>query len=493
MTHANGKFRFLIAPLLFVAFVSAELTSNTAKANGIGDIELPDMGESATRGFSRNEQSAYGHRAWLTLKSRGVVLNDPEVSAYLQALGERIAAGTGEPLGSFTFFPVASNVVNAFAMPGGYIGMHTGLMTAAESEHELAGVMGHEIIHVTQQHIARLLEKDRPWSAATTALVIAALLLGGGDPDITQAAIGTGLASGLERRVNYTRTHEHEADRLAIPLLAEADIDPAGMAAFFNRLYKLRANYDNTLSGILQTHPLTATRIAEAKERAASYPVPNAKTSGLFGIMRERARVLTTPSRESPSAFYPKALVAAKDDADTLYGQALAASLTGEHERAIAGFKALVEHDASSLMFQLGYARALQRSDNQAEAFKQWQHAHTLFADNSLFLYRYGEALLQLGKPAAAKDALLSLYEKRQRNPEVNDLLARASADQGQLVDAHVYKANYWLYSGDGDHAARQLKAAIAGTELSEPERQRLKLKLEEVRRLDKAAKEGRS
>lgn len=480
-------FRSALFLILSISFISS------AQANGIGDIELPDMGESATRGFSKNDQSAYGHRAWLSLKNQGVVLNDPESTAYLQALGERIAVGTGEPLGSFTFFPVASNVVNAFAMPGGYIGMHAGLITAAESEHELAGVMGHEIVHVTQQHIARLLEKERPWSAATTALVIAALLLGGGDPDITQAAIGTGLASGLERRVNYTRAHEHEADRLAVPLLAQAEIDPTGMAEFFNRLYKLRANYDNSLAGLLQTHPLTATRISEAKERANAYPVKSPKTSGLFPIIRERMRVLTTPSRNSPSAYYPNSLVSASEDPGTLYGQSLAASIGGDHQRAEEGFTALVKQDPSNLLYQLGYARALQRSDNNEAALKQWQKAQTLFADNSLFQYRYGEALLQLDKPAEAKDQLLSLYTKRPKNAEVNDLLARASADLGQLVEAHVYKANYWLYSGDGDHAARQLKAAIAGPELSESERERLKQKLEEVRRLDKAAKEGRA
>lgn len=467
--------------------------SGTLQANSVSDIELPDMGESATRGFSKNDQSAYGHRAWLSLKSQGVVLPDPEVAAYLQALGERIAAGTQQPIGSFTFFPVASNVVNAFAMPGGYIGMHAGLISAATDEHELAGVMGHEIVHVTQQHIARLLEKDRPWSAATTALVIAAILLGGGDPDITQAAIGTGLASGLERRVSYTLSHEHEADRLAVPLLAQAELDPMGMATFFNRLYKLRANYDNSLAGILQTHPLTATRIAEARERALLYPVKAPKTSGLFEIIRERTRVLTTPSRESPSAAYPENLVSVTSNPGTLYGQALAASISGDHLRAELGFSQLIQSDSSNLLYHLAYARALQRANNNSAALKQWQAAEKLFADNSLFLYRYGEALLQLGKPIEAKDKLLTLYTARPRNAEVNDLLARASADQGQLVDAHVYKASYWLYSGDGDHAARQLKAAIAGPDLNESERDRLKQKLEEVRQLSKAAREGRS
>lgn len=481
-----------LVPRLF-AGVMLSLHLLSAQASGVSEIQLPDMGESSTRGFSKNDQRAYGHRAWLSLKSQGVVLNDPEVTAYLQALGERIAAGTGQPIGSFTFFPVASNVVNAFAMPGGFIGMHAGLMIAASSEHELAGVMGHEIVHVTQQHIARLLEKDRPWSAATTALVIAALLLGGGDPDITQAAIGTGLASGLERRVNYTLSNEHEADRLAVPLLAEAELDPMGMATFFNRLYKLRANYDDSMAGILQTHPLTATRISEARERAQSYPVPNPKTSGLFEIVRERARVLTTPSRNSPSAAYPEELADANRAPAILYGQALAASVTGDHARAEAGFSALLAAAPTNLLYHLAYARALQRGNNNQAALEQWQRAQKLFADNSLFLFRYGEALLQLDRPAEAKDQLLTLYTARPRNSEVNDLLARASADQNQLVDAHVYKANYWVYSGDADQAERQLKAAINGPDLNDSERERLKEKLSEVRRIGKAAREGRS
>lgn len=465
--------------------------SATSQANGIGELDLPNMGESATRGFSQHQQNKYGHQAWLSLKRQGVVLDDPEISAYLQALGERIAAGTNMPIGSFTFFPVASNVVNAFAMPGGYIGVHAGLISEATTEHELGGVIGHEIIHVTQQHIARIIEKERPWSAATTALVIAALLLGGGDPDITQAAIGAGLASGLERRVNYTRGHEHEADRLAVPLLAQAELDPRGMAAFFHRLYKLRANYDNTFSGILQTHPLTATRIAEAQQRALDYPVANPKTSGLFEIIRERTRVLSTPSRESPRQYYPAAMANVSSDASTVYGQSLAASVVGDHAYGVNGFKQLVAAQPDNLLFQLGYAQALQRSNDETAALKQWQAVYNLFADNSLLLYRYGEALLQLNKPQAAKEKLISLYVTRPHNAEVNDMLARASADLGQLAEAHLYKANYWMYNGDEDHAIRQLEAALKGNELSEKDKLRLTAKLEEVKGFERKRKRG--
>lgn len=456
--------------------------SATTQANGIGELDLPNMGESATRGFSQHQQNKYGHQAWLSLKRQGVVLDDPEIAAYLQALGERIAAGTSMPIGSFTFFPVASNVVNAFAMPGGYIGVHAGLISEATSEHELGGVMGHEIIHVTQQHIARIIEKERPWSAATTALVIAALLLGGGDPDITQAAIGAGLASGLERRVNYTRGHEHEADRLAVPLLAQAELDPRGMADFFHRLYKLRANYDNTFSGILQTHPLTATRISEAQQRALEYPVAKPKTSGLFEIIRERTRVLSTPSRESPRQYYPAAMANVSSDAATLYGQSLAASIVGDHHYATTGFKQLVTSNPSNLLFQLGYARALQRSDDDEAALRQWKNAYGLFADNSLLLYRYGEALLQLNKPAQAKEKLISLYVSRPDNAEVNDMLARASADLGQLGEAHIYKANYWAFSGEKDQAIRQLKAAITNADLSQHDKLRIQAKIDELK-----------
>lgn len=472
----------------FVALLGLICLCMTAAshADGIGELDLPNMGESASRGFSQHEQNKYGHQAWLSLKRQGVILNDPEISAYLQALGERIAAGTSMPIGSFTFFPVASNVVNAFAMPGGYIGVHAGLISEATSEHELGGVMGHEIIHVTQQHIARIIEKERPWSAATTALVIAALLLGGGDPDITQAAIGAGLASGLERRVNYTRGHEHEADRLAVPLLAQAELDPRGMAAFFHRLYKLRANYDNTFSGILQTHPLTATRIAEAQQRALDYPVPSPKTSGLFEIIRERTRVLSTPSRESPRQYYPAEMANVATNSATVYGQSLAASIAGDHAFAVKGFKQLVAASPNNLLFQLGYAQALQRSDDDDAALQQWNNAHSLFADNSLLLYRYGEALLQLNKPAKAKEKLIALYVSRPNNAEVNDMLARASADLGQLGEAHIYKANYWVYSGEKDQAIRQLKAAINNADLAEHDKLRIQAKIDELNGSDR-------
>ena len=199
-------------------------------------------------------------------------VDDAEITAYISRLGQQLAAHSTEVRQPFEFFVLRDRTLNAFAMPGGYIGVHTGLITAAEAESELAGVLAHEISHVTQRHLARLFNKQSQASIPMMVAMALALLAARNN---AQAGIGGVVAAGaatVQNQLNYTREFEREADRLGLTLLDKSGYDVRGMEHFFERLQRFGRLYENNAPGYLRTHPLTTERIADMDNRIQSLP-----------------------------------------------------------------------------------------------------------------------------------------------------------------------------------------------------------------------------
>ena len=197
------------------------------------------------------------------------LVNDPTLKEYLDNLGNRLIESLGLPKDSFTFFLINDNTVNAFAVPGGYIGVHTGLLLTAANEAEVASVLGHEIAHVTQQHIPRMVSAQKQNMLPNLATLLAGILLGG---QATEAAIAITSARSIENQLTFTRSFEREADRIGITVLANSGYDTNSMADFFLRMQQANTLYETNAPQFLLTHPITTDRIAEAKARAANYP-----------------------------------------------------------------------------------------------------------------------------------------------------------------------------------------------------------------------------
>ena len=200
--------------------------------------------------------------------------DEPEATDYLNQLGQRLAARSLEARQDFEFFLIQDRQINAFALPGGFIGVNTGLLLAAQSESEVAGVMAHEISHVTQRHIARMLAQQKQALVTTLASLAAAILLSRVSSDAAQAAIAFGQAGAIQAQLNFTRDHEREADRVGLQLLEQAGFDPRGMATFFERLQRATRVYETAAPSYLRTHPLTYERIADIQNRIQDLPLP---------------------------------------------------------------------------------------------------------------------------------------------------------------------------------------------------------------------------
>ena len=261
--------------------------------------DLPDIGSPASSALSLDDEYRIGLQVMRQLRDEGQIIEDPEATEYLQALGSRIVAqATGDSAQNFQFFFVRDDTINAFALPGGFIGVNYGLVLSTRNESQLAGVLAHEIAHVTQRHIARRVRSQGRPSIATMAAILAAILVGAATGSSDAALGGVAMAQGaaMQQQINFTRANENEADRVGMGFLAAAGFDPYGMPDFFETMGRrtgLQGTGRNALPEILQSHPVTHQpyrRIALAC-RAIQGPAPDPESVS-YSLTRERLRVL---------------------------------------------------------------------------------------------------------------------------------------------------------------------------------------------------------
>ncbi|GAB1408005.1 M48 family metalloprotease [Thermomonas brevis] len=366
---------------------------------------LPDIGSSAGNVLSPARQAEYGAMLLAQLRHAGYVLDDPLLDGWLQDVGTRLGGASDRPQQPLTFFLLRDRQINAFATLGGYIGMNAGLILSAGREDEVAGVLAHEIAHVTQQHVLRGAERAQrdslPILLATLGAIVAAQQAGGrSSGNATSAALMTGMGLMQQRMIDYTRDNESEADRLGIRNLARGGYDPEAMADFFQTLQGVvRMNQGDeraSVPGYLQTHPLTLSRISEARERAnqlePAMAVPAGTGSGNlllpaglqiatgargpqgqgptgdFGWARERLRVLSANSPAQAIREYQQMRDKQPLDEAQRYGLALAHQLAGQNAESLRELAPLASGRRDNLWLQIAMAQAEARSGKVAEA-----------------------------------------------------------------------------------------------------------------------------
>ncbi|MEE9320014.1 MAG: M48 family metalloprotease [Granulosicoccus sp.] len=266
----------------------------TAGANA--QQNLPDMGEPADNALSPIEERQLGAAFMRQIRASLPLIRDVQLEEYMQSLGMRLALASGKTGGrDFNFFIIDDAQINAFAIPGGYVGVNVGLIHVMDEEEQLAGVIAHEVAHVTQRHHARAFATGNRASLTAAAAVLAAIVIGQASPQAGQAALAAGLAATQQSAINFTRSNEIEADRIGIEILASADYDASAMAESFSILR--RKNSLNTSAGALEylrTHPLDNNRIAEAADRASIQPQRQRVEQTDFQLFKARLSVLSS-------------------------------------------------------------------------------------------------------------------------------------------------------------------------------------------------------
>ncbi len=451
---------------------------------GADDIELPDIGSPADAILSKNQEAQIGRMIMRDIRRSGQVIEDPQITEYLNEIGSRIVAQTNDGDHNFTFFAVDDPRINAFALPGGYIGVHTGLLQATRNEDELAGVVAHEVAHVTQRHIARAIHANSRQSLLTTAMMLGAIIMAaaGGNSDATQGAIAIAQGTAVQQQINFTRSNEYEADRVGIAALADAGFDPYGMASFFELMSRqTTTSPEMRAPEFLRTHPVTTARIAEAKNRARDYPNIRSEDSTTYGIAKMRIVVASHDTAEQAVAYFEKRPYENQNDVER-YGRAVAYQRAGRYWEALDIYKDLLDKDQSVIAYHIGLGQTLVALDQPRDALRAYERAIELFPRNVPLVLDYGERLLQLGYATKAHDMLLDLMNNVPPTPEQVRLIARAANQAGEDAESLYYLSEYRLMIGDLSGGIGYLQRALRLPELNEIQRIRFQARIAFIR-----------
>jgi len=424
--------------------------------------ELPNIGDSSDSVMSPTSARELGEGLLRMLRHNELLLNDPYLQGYITSLGYKLSTASDDPGGHYVFFIVKDNSVNAFAAPGGYIGVHTGLIRIAQSESELASVISHEIAHITQNHLFRAYEGTSNQRITTAVLMLAAILLGGGDSQVTTAAIAGGLAAGAQTSINFTRQHEKEADRLGIEILSETGYNPYSMAVFFQRMHNATRLYGKEGPEFLRTHPVTSTRVADAQNRAAQMNITPSFNDEIFQLARARAIVLSEPDPHRALKIFeaklgseqPLARMAAE------YGYVLALIKTRQPETALKRLRPMLKRKPDSLLYQLARAEALETSGQVKASLDLYNQIQITAPDSRAVTMYHASALIRNNQSEAARKLLRGLLDRYNNDSLLHQMYARASEKSKNIGDAYFHLAEYYYLNGSTELAIDNLTRA---------------------------------
>lgn len=447
----------------------------------VGQILLPDIGDSSETAFSSQEERDLGDALMREIRASLDVVDDPEVEDYIQSLGYKLASNSDQQTLRFRFFVVNDGTINAFAAPGGLIGANAGLITTAETESELAAVIAHEISHVTQRHIARSVELANRALLPAIAGLAAAILIGTQSAEAGQAAIAAVSAGAAQVQVNFTRANEQEADRVGMQVLSRAGFDPKAMPSFFERLQQ-SARYRGEPPEFLSTHPVTSSRIADSRARAERLPYREYKDNLSFHLVRAKLQVGTQETPQHAVRLFKDAVDSGNytNPIAARYGYALALLAAGKLDQAREGLEALLASEGDRVPFYASLAKIELERGNLERALEIYAEADGLFPDSRIIVRGYAEALVRAGEAPKALELIRKYAQAGTRDAALYKIEAEALEQTGNASSAYVALAEHYYVTGQLDAAIYQLKRATSAPGGDFYQRSRVEARLSE-------------
>jgi beta-barrel assembly-enhancing protease len=427
---------------------------------------LPELGDPSGASMSFSQERRLGESVVRDIRMSGAYLEDPEVNGYLNELGNRlVTAIAGAPF-EFEFFAVNDPTINAFALPGGYVGVNTGLILLTQTESELAAVLAHEISHVTQHHIARSISKQKDAMlttlAALAAAIVAARAGGASGGQMASAALASAQGLAIQMQIDYTRQIEQEADRLGFQRLDAAGFDVTAMATFMERLQRASRYVEGNVPSYLRDHPVTYERIAEAQARAQGKPFRQVKDSLDFNMVRALLRSYQGTPREA-IAFFEDALAQKRynDPIAARYGLVASLLRAQDFKRAQSELEILEKSAPSNPMIEAMAGQVLMQSGQLSAAITRYQSALARYPNKQQLIYDYPEALIKDKQAAKAADFLAEQLLRYPNDGPLHLLAARANADLGKQMLSHQHQAEYYAWQGNLPGAVTQFELAL--------------------------------
>jgi predicted Zn-dependent protease len=434
-----------------------------ASASG-DELKLPKLGESSNSLFSPEQEYQLG-RAWLRMfRSRAPTLDDPLLQDYLEDLIYRLVTHSQLEDRRIEVVIVDNPIINAFAVPGGVIGIHTGLLLYAQSEDELATVLAHEIAHLSQRHFSRGVEEQQKNMPLMLAGMLAgAILMATTGSDAGLAAISTTQAAALDARLSFSRSNEQEADRIGMQTMVNADMDPHAAPAMFERmLHGGRYSGGKHMPEFMRTHPLSENRIADTRNRARRYPVTENEPSLPFHLMRARMQVHHAQTPQVAAARFRDSLEGEprSREADR-YGLVLALTDAGQPSKATAELDGLQRERPEQLEYIVAQAEVDMSIGEGQSAIRSLNRELQLYPGNHALTMTYARAMVLNDEAHIAEQVLMEQSRVKPNDPGLWYLLAEVQGLSGNIIGLHQSRAEYFILNGVFDEAERQLKYAM--------------------------------
>lgn len=420
------------------------------------DSPLPEMGSSSGQTMTPAQERELGSLIMQDVYRFLPINQDPYLAQYIQQLGQILVSNSPDSAGQYHFFILNDPTINAFALPGGYIGVHSGLILHTRNESELAAVLAHEISHVSQHHIARMFEKADQMSLPSMAAVLGSIAVAAANPQLGSGLLAGSMAAQQQSAINFTRHNEQEADSVGIDILAKSDFDPNAMETFFKRMGEVNQFNDNgSYPEFLRTHPLSQNRMADAAARAAHYTSVKVRPDEYYKLIKERLRVET--SKPLPlKAYYEK-------EPHTFfnrYGMGLLFYELRSYPQGYSTLEPLLKARPDNVLFAMGQAHILMGLKETQKALGLAASMHHNYPNNLAVVLDLAGLYLQAGYALKAKDLLKQYIKFNQPSPEVFKELSTAYDHLDQKKAAYQALADYYLARQQYELAMTQLLQA---------------------------------
>jgi predicted Zn-dependent protease len=448
--------------------------------------DLPDLGDVSQAALSPLQERRLGESIMREIRADRSFYDEAESTDYLTNLGNRLAARSPDTRQEFDFFLMRDGQINAFALPGGFIGVNTGLILAAQSESELAGVMAHEIAHVTQRHIVRMIAQQKQSGVMALAAMAAALLLTRVSGDAAQAAIAFGQAGAIQTQLNFTRDNERDADRVGLQILDQSGFDPHAMASFFERLQRATRVYEGGAPSYLRTHPLTFERIADIQNRMQGMGYRQVPDSLAFQLIRAKLRAQLDAPGEAV-AFFEQSLAERKflSEAASRYGLVASLMRARDYARArkeLESLRKLVPANpiVDTLTCEFGV-----EAYGPEKTLPCFREALKTYPAYRALVYGYTDALLQAKRPDEALQFVEARLQTVTSDYRLYLLQARSNAALNRRLAQHRAQAEAYARMGNVTAAVEQLQIGLKAGDGDFFQLSSAEARLRELRKLD--------
>ena len=439
--------------------------------------QLPSLGDASSALVSPEIEDKIGRAFLQQIRAQLPLSDDPILKYYTDTQLRSITQHADMQDNIHSVVLIEEKQINAFAAPGGIVGINMGLYLHAQDVHEYTSVVAHELAHLSQRHFARGVENQRNQTIPNLAGLVAAIALGAvGGAELGLAALQTSQAIGLDKQLRYSRGREQEADRVGLNTLVEAGFDPNGMARMFDRM-RQAFQFTRIPPEFLLTHPVSESRISDARGQIAALELENTYPQSIdYQSMRARVQLHYADSPQAALAAFRKRLESNPQDYGAIYGVAIASSAIGDHDRALDSLEPIIAQEPGKLLYVATKGELLIAAGRNDAALKLLDRHLQFNPKNPALSMLRVDALIAESRFEEAETQLEKMSRHESEDSEVWYQLAEVAGKAGNIVGVHRARAEFFAMHGALERAVQHLEYARG---LADPADFKLSAKLE--------------